>query len=81
MKDGAMRKMILTAVVSVTMELLAADTVSFAKVEKTPTTKNEELCKLFKAKIADYKTKMRDDDYARATLASYETRAALYCEK
>ena len=76
-----MRKMFLAAVACLTMELMAADTVSFAKVEKTPTTKNEELCKLFKQKIADYKTKMRDDDYAKATLASYETRAALYCEK
>ena len=76
-----MKKMILTAVFCATMELMAADTVSFAKVEKAPTTKNEELCKLFKAKIADYKTKMRDDEYAKATLASYEARAALYCEK
>ncbi len=63
------------------INLMGSETVSFAKVEKTPTTKNEELCRLFKQKIADYKTKMRDDDYARATLASYETRAALYCEK
>lgn len=76
-----MRKMILTAVVCVTMELMAADTVSFAKVEKAPTTKNEELCRLFKKKITDYKATMRNDDYARATLASYETRAALYCGK
>jgi hypothetical protein len=76
-----MRKMILAAAVCLTMELMAADTVSFAKVEKAPTTKNEELCELFKKKIADYKAKMRDDDYARATLASYETRAALYCEQ
>ena len=76
-----MKKMILIPMVCATMELMAADTVSFAKVEKAPTAKNEELCKLFKKKIADYKSTMRDDDYARATLASYETRAALYCEK
>jgi len=76
-----MKKTALMIMMLAGLHLAAAETVSFAKVEPSPDAKNEELCKLFKAKIADYKTKMRDDDYAKATLASYEERAALYCEK
>ncbi len=76
-----MKKMILTAVACVTMELFAADTVSFAKVEAAATTKNKELCALFKTKAAEYKKSMRDDDYAKATLSSHEKRILMYCEE
>ena len=76
-----MKKTILTAVICVTIELLAADTVSFAKVEPAATTKNKELCTLFQVKAAEYKKSMRDDDYAKATLASYEQRVLMYCEE
>ncbi len=44
---------------------------------KEPTT----LCKLFQKKALTYKKTMRDDDYARATLASYKKRAAIFCAK
>jgi len=76
-----MKKIALMVMVFAGIHLTAAETVSFAKIEPSATAKNEELCKLFKEKIADYKKKMRDDDYAKATLASYEQRAALYCEE
>ena len=61
--------------------LIASETVSFAKIEPAPVAKDKELCKLFKTKAADYKATMRDDAYAKATLASYEERVLLYCEK
>ena len=76
-----MRRIVATAMMLVTIGLMASETVSFAKIEPSATTKNEELCKLFKTKTADYKAHMRDDDYAKATLASYEKRVSLYCEK
>jgi hypothetical protein len=60
---------------------LASETVSFAKIEPAPASKDKELCELFKTKAADYKATMRDDAYAKATLASYEERVLLYCEK
>ncbi len=41
----------------------------------------ESLCKLFQEKAERYKKTMRHDDYALATLASYEKRAALYCKE
>jgi len=76
-----MKKTALMIMILAGMQLTAAETVSFAKIEPTANAKNEELCKLFRQKIVDYKKKMRDDDYAKATLASYEERAELYCEK
>lgn len=42
---------------------------------------NKRLCKIFKAKAEKYKLNMRDDDLAKATLVSYEHRAALFCSK
>lgn len=41
--------------------------------------KNDRLCKIFKQKIIDYKKTMRKDKYAKATLASYKKRAAMFC--
>jgi hypothetical protein len=76
-----MKKTALMIMIFAGMHLTAAETVSFAKIEPAANAKNEELCKLFKQKIDDYKKSMRDDDYAKVTLASYEERAALYCEK
>lgn len=42
---------------------------------------NERLCKLFTRKAEEYKKHMRDDMLAKATLASYEHRAELFCSK
>lgn len=39
------------------------------------------LCKVFQQKIIDYQKDMRNDAYAKATLASYKERAALFCGK
>ena len=41
----------------------------------------ERLCKLFTQKAKAYKLHMRDDTYAQATLASYEKRAKVFCDK
>jgi len=44
--------------------------------------KNEErLCKIFQNKALSYKKTMRDDEYAKKTLESYENRADLFCLK
>jgi len=42
---------------------------------------NERLCKLFTEKVERYKKNMRDDILAKASLASYEHRAELFCKK
>ena len=42
---------------------------------------NDRLCKLFTQKVINYKKTMRDDDYARVTLQSYEQRADMFCKK
>ena len=41
---------------------------------------NQRLCKIFQHKALSYKKTMRNDDYAKKTLKSYETRAASYCK-
>lgn len=42
---------------------------------------SQRICQLFKKKAEDYKKKMRDDLLAKVTLASYEERANLFCNK
>jgi hypothetical protein len=76
-----MKNVFVMVVLFFAVALLAGETVSFAKIEPSPTSKDKDLCKLFKTKAADYKANMRDDAYAKATLASYEERVLLYCEK
>ena len=51
---------------------------SFAQVQKH-NYKNERLCKLFQQKALTYQKHMRNDDYAKATLASYKKRAKMFC--
>jgi len=41
--------------------------------------KNSRLCKVFTQKVKAYKAHMRNDHYAKVTLASYEKRAASFC--
>lgn len=76
-----MKKVFMMTILFFAIALIAGETVSFAKIEPSPTSKDKELCNLFKTKVADYKANMRDDAYAKATLASYEERVLLYCEK
>ena len=52
-----------------------------AKKEQSENDERSKLCKLFQKKAIDYKKNMRDDELARATLKSYEERAALYCKQ
>ena len=49
--------------------------------EKATYIENERLCKIFKKKAEEYKKTMRDDVFAEATLASYQHRAVLFCQK
>ena len=42
---------------------------------------NDRLCKIFTQKVEDYKKNMRKDVLATASLASYESRAELFCKK
>jgi len=42
---------------------------------------NDRLCKLFTKKVEKYKSNLRDDMLAIASLASYEYRAELFCKK
>jgi len=58
--------------------LIAGERVSFAKIDPSASARHEELCRFFKEKSADCKNKMRDDSDARASLASYESRASIY---
>lgn len=41
----------------------------------------ERLCGVFQEKVSTYGQTMRDDEYAKQTLKSYENRAKLYCSK
>ena len=42
---------------------------------------NERLCNIFTAKVEKYKSDIRDDVLAAASLASYEHRAEIFCKK
>jgi len=58
---------------------IAGESVSFAKIDPSASAGHKELCRFFKEKSADGKNKTRDDSDARVTLASYESRASMYC--
>ncbi len=73
-----MKKIVLMAALTA---LVAGASSDFHKVEHLKKYKNERLCKVFQEKIVNYQKHMRDDDYARATLASYKKRAAMFCGK
>ncbi len=49
--------------------------------KKAEYAENERLCKIFTAKIEKYKSEIRDDVLAAASLASYEHRAEIFCKK
>lgn len=52
-----------------------------AALKKSEYVENERLCKMFTKKVEVYKSGMRDDELAAATLASYQHRADIYCKK
>jgi len=44
--------------------------------------KNEErMCKIFQNEVLSYRKTMKNDEYAKKTLESYENRADLFCLK
>ena len=49
--------------------------------KKAEYAENERLCKIFTAKVEKYKSEIRDDVLAAASLASYEHRAEIFCQK
>lgn len=49
--------------------------------DKAQYIENDRLCKLFTKKVEIYKKNMRKDLLAKASLASYEQRAKLFCKK
>ncbi len=49
--------------------------------QKAEYLENARLCKLFTKKVEKYRSTMRDDILATASLASYEYRAKLFCKK
>ncbi len=49
--------------------------------KKAEYVENERLCKIFTAKVEKYKSEIRDDVLAAASLASYEHRAEIFCKK
>jgi hypothetical protein len=57
------------------------DSTDDAASKKSEYAENERLCKIFTKKVEDYKSTMRDDVLATATLASYEHRAVIFCKK
>ncbi len=42
---------------------------------------NARLCKMFTEKVENYKSTMRNDELAEATLESYKQRMSTYCSK
>ena len=40
---------------------------------------DNKMCKVFTQKAKEYEKTMRNDEYAEATLASYKSRAKIYC--
>lgn len=48
--------------------------------EKAQKAEQVRLCKVYTVKIQKYKTTMRDDDLARATLHNYERLHKKYCQ-
>lgn len=74
-----MKSIILISLIStLTLSGFYSDDNSAAKAEYA---ENERLCKIFTVKVEKYKETMRDDVLARASLASYEHRAGIFCKK
>ncbi|MDY0401844.1 hypothetical protein [Sulfurovum sp.] len=51
------------------------------EAEEMKQQEDQRLCKLFTEKAEKYREKMRNDDFAAATLESYKKRAEIYCSK
>lgn len=72
-----MKKLILLAIMST---FAMSELTNEAEIKALETAKeNERLCKIFTNKVTKYKTNMRNDELAKATLISYETRMDSFC--
>ncbi len=72
-----MKKLILLAIMST---FAMSELTNEAEIKALETAKeNERLCKIFTNKITKYKTNMRNDELAEATLVSYEKRMDSFC--
>lgn len=72
-----MKKLILLAIIST---FAMSDLTNEAEKTALETAKeNERLCKIFTNKVTKYKTNMRNDELAKATLISYEKRMDSFC--
>lgn len=70
-------KKIASLLIAVAIAAVASS--NFQHVATKHSHKDPRLCKVFQQKIIDYQKNMRNDAYAKATLASYKERAALFC--
>jgi len=76
-----MKKLLLIILISTFAFSGFYDSADEADAKKAEYAENERLCTMFTAKVEKYKTTMRDDVLAVATLASYEHRAEIFCKK
>ena len=70
-----MKKILLMALISTFAFSGFYDSTDETDSKKAEYAENERLCKIFTAKVEKYKSEIRDDVLAAASLASYEHRA------
>ena len=73
-----MKKILITFIVCI-VSLQASH--QSLQTQKKNQFKDDRLCKIFQQKVVNYQKHMRSDEYAKATLASYKKRAAMFCGK
>jgi len=73
-----MKKLIIMALVSIFAVNGFANEAETKAIETAK--ENNRLCKIFTHKVETYKSTMREDSLAEATLVSYEKRASKFCD-
>jgi len=76
-----MKKILLITLISTLAFSGFYDSTDETDSTKAEYAENERLCKIFTAKVEKYKSEIRDDVLAAASLASYEHRAEIFCKK
>ena len=76
-----MKKILLITLISTLAFSGFYDSTDETDSKKAEYAENERLCKIFTAKVEKYKSEIRDDVLAAASLASYEHRAEIFCKK
>lgn len=72
-------KTVMTMMILLVGAALWANPASAYLNTETEQKSDAKMCKMFEKKIEDYKSHMRHDAYAKATLQSYQERAKAYC--